>query len=134
MVTQELITSIQQQLQRGASMEVIKNRLIQSGQQQSDIDQAFQQISQENSNKQPQQVTGMYGIPAEKIYPPGALTSGILSLIGIIFPTFGLGFAVMGIWWGFKGVKTIKKTLAVIGIIFSLVGLVLSLVQMLTHH
>ena len=55
------------------------------------------------------------------------ITAGIISLLGIFVPYFGIIGGVTGIISGIRGRKTQKKKYLVIGVVLSVIGLVITI-------
>src|SRR3989338_8991438 len=117
MVNQQILDYIKQQLQQGVSKETISSNLLSQGWQQQDVNEAFSQSSGQNTTMQG---NGNYG--GGDVTKNGKATTGlVLGIIGLVawfIPLIGAPITIIGLVFGIKGLKSLKRGVAIAGIVF----------------
>jgi len=144
MINQELLDYIKQQTQQGVSRDVINNNLISKGWQQSDVNEAFSQLTAQNTPQQtvqnvPQQIvqnmpqqtlpTSNIGDATKNGKATASLVLGIIGLFTWFIPIIGLAVNIVGLVFGIKGLKSLKRGMATAGIVLCIIGLLASVVN-----
>jgi len=128
MVNQQLLDYIKQQLQQGVSREIITNNLISQGWQQSDVNDAFSQATGQNISMQ-----GSANFDTGDASKNGKATTGlVMGIIGLIawfIPIIGAPITIIGLIFGIKGLKSLKRGVAITGIVLCSIGLLATIVN-----
>ena len=128
MVNQQMLDYIKQQLQQGVSREIISNNLISQGWQQSDVNEAFSQTTGQNFSTQVNS-----GFTVGDATKNGRATTGlVLGIIGLVawfIPIIGTPITIIGLVFGIKGLKSLKRGVAIAGIVLSSIGLFATIVN-----
>src|SRR3989344_6895948 len=114
MVNQQLLDYIKQQLQQGVSRENITNNLISQGWQQSDVNEAFSQATGQNFSTPMN--TSITGDTSKNGKATAGLVLGIIGLIAWFLPIIGAPITIIGLIFGIKGLKSLKRGVAIAGI------------------
>jgi len=128
MANQQLLDYIKQQLQQGVSQEIISNNLISQGWQQSDVNEAFSQTTGQNFSTQTNSSFDV-GDATKNGKATTGLVLGIVGLIAWFIPLVGAPITIIGLIFGIKGLKSLKRGMAIAGIVLCSIGLLASIVN-----
>ncbi len=128
MPNQQLLDYIKQQLRQGVSREIINNNLISQGWQQSDINEAFSQATGQNLTTQ-ENISFDAGDATKNGKATTGLVLGIIGMIAWIMPLIGAPVTIIGLIFGIKGLKSLKRGIAIAGIVLSIIGLLATIVN-----
>jgi len=128
MANQQLLDYIKQQLQQGVSREIITNNLISQGWQQSHINEAFSQSSGQSFTAQVNPSFDV-GDASKNGKATTSLVLGIIGLIAWFIPLIGAPITIIGLIFGIKGLKSLKRGVAIAGIVLCSIGLFATVVN-----
>jgi len=129
MANQQLLDYIKQQTQQGVSREIITSNLISQGWQQSDVNEAFSQSSGQGFSTQESQCFATGGDASKNGKATTGLVLGIIGLITWFIPLIGAPITIIGLIFGIKGLKSLKRGVAIAGIVLSSIGLFATIVN-----
>lgn len=129
MTNQQLLDYIKQQTQQGASREIITSNLISQGWQQSDVNEAFSQSAGQGFSTQVSQSFDAGGDASKNGKATTGLVLGIIGLIAWLIPLIGAPITIIGLIFGIKGLKSLKRGVAIAGIVLSSIGLFATIVN-----
>ncbi len=128
MTDHKLTNYIKQQTQQGIPHDTIVKDLVSKGWHPSDIDQAFSQLSvQDTQSPTDQSIVAANTVKNKN--PLIGLWFGIIGLLAWIVPIIGAPITIAGLIFSIKGLKSLRRGLATAGIILSSVGLLATIVN-----